>query len=203
VVDLGCGGGLVTNALARLEGYSKLVGVDLSKAGLSYARSKAPNGTVPEFRLASMYETGLEDASFDVVIMSDVLEHLTDLPMMLKEVYRLLRPGGLFLFDTIDRSFFSYFVAIFGAEYVTGIVPKGSHDWGLFIRPSELGDLLGRAKFQDYFYESFGPPIGSVLRLWAFGWGLLSADHLTGGWLVEAPSGPIVSYIGSAQKPEN
>jgi SAM-dependent methyltransferase len=74
--------------------------------------------------------------------MSDVLEHLDDLPKALAEVQRVLRPGGVLLFDTFNRTFLSWFFGIFGAQLLLGIVPNHCHDWDLFVKPQELDTLL-------------------------------------------------------------
>merc|ERR1719362_2780340 len=132
--------------------------------------------------------------------MSDVLEHLQDLPRALQEVSRVARPGALFLFDTIDRSWSSFLVGIVGAEYIVGIIMRGSHDWRLFIRPDELRHGLAAAGFHGFEHEAFDPSIRSLAELTLFNIGFLSAEKMRGGWNIGPPSSTVVSYIGHATK---
>lgn len=202
LLDAGCGGGLVANALARKRGEYSIEGVDLSSEALQFAeRTKLANKLRNvRFSRASVYDMGFANASFDVVIMSDVLEHLHDIPRALAEVSRLLRPGGLFLFDTIDRSLLTFVVAIFGAEQLIGIIAKGSHDWRLFLRPAELERSLKVAGFTAFEYSAFEPSLRALCELSLFGLGLLPAAWMKGGWSCEPPSEFLVSYIGVAVK---
>merc|ERR1711920_563495 len=114
-------------------------------------------GSRVNFQHASVYAVPFPDNSFDVVIMSDVLEHLLDLKKALREVARVLKPGGVFLYDTLDRSVISFIVAILGAEHIVQIIIKGSHDWRLFIRPEELKVVLSSTGFHDFTCEAFDP----------------------------------------------
>lgn len=141
MLDIGCGGGILAEEMTR-RGYV-VTGADLSESSVKAAtRHARESGLDIRYVVASAYELPFEDASFDAVVMSDVLEHLHDLPRGLDEAIRVLRPGGLLCFDTYNRTFFAWFIMILFGENILGIVPKGSHDWKLFIRPSELGTLL-------------------------------------------------------------
>jgi len=204
VLDMGCGGGLVSNALAGLPNYASIDGVDLSAPALSYASMVAEQlrgEPRPRFQNASLYTLPFKDGAYDAVVMSDVLEHLHDVPRALSEAYRVLRPGGILVFDTIDRSVATYIVAILGAEYIVGIINKGSHDWRLFLRPDELGRGLEGAGFKDFAYEGFQPSLRALAELSALSYGLLAAESMSGGWGIEPPSPLMVSYIGHAVKP--
>mmetsp|Transcript_53340 Transcript_53340/g.95734 ORF Transcript_53340/g.95734 Transcript_53340/m.95734 type:complete len:293 (+) Transcript_53340:69-947(+) len=200
ILDAGCGGGLVSNALAARGDY-KIEAVDLSAEALEFARVEAGKAKLEvNFQKGSLYELPFADEGFDAVIVSDVLEHLHDLPKALAEIKRVLRPGGLLLFDTIHRSLPTYLVAIIGAEYVVGIIQRGSHDWRLFIRPEELGKGLQDLGFTEYLYESFEPSLRALGELSLFSFGLLSADRMRGGWSIGAPGPVMISYIGSSRK---
>jgi len=207
VLDAGCGGGLVSNALAQLPGYDTIEGIDLSKEALTYARTTAAaaagagKGVQPRFQNGTLYTLPFAEQTFDVVVVSDVLEHLLDLPRAVREAFRVLRPGGLLLFDTIDRSVASYVVAILGAEFIIRIIERGSHDWRLFVRPSELERAVQEAGFHDFAYEGFQPSVRALAELSAFSAGLMRAERMRGGWQIEAPSSLMVSYIGLAAKP--
>jgi len=202
ILDAGCGGGLVSNALARLPGYT-VEGVDLSPQALRYAESTAADAGLHnvKFRESSVYTVPFANESFDAVIMSDVLEHLLDLPKVIAEVARVLKPGGVFLFDTIDRTWVSYLVAIIGAEGIVRILEWGSHDWRLFIKPEELRQGLERGGFGNFTYEAFDPSVRALAELSLFNVGLMAPEGMTGGWTIGPPSMLMVSYIGDCIKP--
>lgn len=141
VVDIGCGGGLVSEALARL-GY-QVTGIDLSEGAVEAARRHAEqSGVEVRYQVGSAYELPIETESVQVVVVSDVLEHLHDLPAAVAEISRVLRPGGVVVFDTINRTAAAYLVAILVSERLLKIIYPGTHNWRMFIRPSELREVF-------------------------------------------------------------
>jgi 2-polyprenyl-6-hydroxyphenyl methylase/3-demethylubiquinone-9 3-methyltransferase len=170
VLDAGCGGGLVARELAAAG--AQVVGVDRSLGSLAVARRAAgrrgpgnPEGvprSVGSFRPAQgrLERLPLADGTFDAVVAADVLEHLADLPAAVAELARVLAPGGSFVFDTINRTPWSWFTAVFGLERVLRMVPRGTHDWRLFIRPAELDRLLAGAGLQPVELVGLAPRIG-------------------------------------------
>jgi 2-polyprenyl-6-hydroxyphenyl methylase/3-demethylubiquinone-9 3-methyltransferase len=142
VLDLGCGGGLTTTCLVQRGAI--VVGVDLSYASLRVASCHARGHGHPKavFACGQAESLPFADASFDVVWCTDVLEHLSDLPTAITQVARVLKPGGLFLYDTINRTWLSRPLVIWFWEYLAGLAPRGTHDWRLFIKPQELRHLL-------------------------------------------------------------
>jgi 2-polyprenyl-6-hydroxyphenyl methylase / 3-demethylubiquinone-9 3-methyltransferase len=159
VLDAGCGGGLVARELAAAG--AEVVGVDRSLGSLGVAR-RAVNGSMGSFRPAQgrLERLPFADASFDAVVAADVLEHLPDLPAAVAELARVLVPGGGFVFDTVNRTSWSWFVAVFGLEQVLRMVPRGTHDWRLFIRPAELDRLLRGAGLDPVTLTGLAPRIG-------------------------------------------
>ncbi len=100
-----------------------------------------------EYYTGSIYSIPISSKSVDVVIVSDVLEHLNDIELALKEVFRVLRPGGLFVFDTIARTLWSWLTTYFVAQELLGLVEPGAHDWSMFINPNELDSRLQKLGF--------------------------------------------------------
>jgi 2-polyprenyl-6-hydroxyphenyl methylase/3-demethylubiquinone-9 3-methyltransferase len=163
VLDAGCGGGLVAKSLA--EAGAVVVGVDRLPACVEVARRAVPAGFRPA--VAELERLPFADASFDAVVAADVLEHVPDLPAAVAELARVLRPGGSFLFDTINRTPWAWLTALLGAERLAGLVPRGTHDWRLFIRPAELDLLLRRAGLAAAATAGLAPRIrpGDVARV--------------------------------------
>ncbi len=138
VLDLGCGGGLMTETYARAGAIA--VGLELSLPSLRAARRHArtaPDGT-PRYVGARAESLPFGDATFDVVCTADSLEHVDDLPTVLDESSRVLRPGGLFIFDTINRTWRSRVMMIWAAQHVLRFAPQRTHVFERFIRPKEL-----------------------------------------------------------------
>jgi 2-polyprenyl-6-hydroxyphenyl methylase/3-demethylubiquinone-9 3-methyltransferase len=156
VLDAGCGGGLVARELAAAG--AEVVGVDRSLGSLGVARRAVGGHFCPaQGRLERLpFAAG----SFDAVVAADVLEHLPDLPAAVTELARVLAPGGSFVFDTVNRTPWSWFTAVFGLEQVLRMVPRGTHDWRLFIRPAELDRLLRRAGLTPVNLCGLAPEIG-------------------------------------------
>ncbi len=143
VVDIGCGGGLFAEEFARLG--AQVIGVDPSTASLATARSHAAAaGLSIDYREGSGERLPLDDASVDIACCVDVLEHVTDLDAVIGETGRVLRPGGLYLFDTINRTRTSRLVMIklFQDWRLTRWMPPNLHAWEQFITPDELRTVL-------------------------------------------------------------
>jgi len=153
VLDLGCGGGFMSEALAR-EG-ADVIGVDPSAPAIEAAKVHArEEGLAIDYKVGTGERIPLEDASVDCVVCVDVLEHVEDLEAVLDEIGRVLRPGGLFLFDTINRTPLASLVLVHLGETVLGLLPRGTHDPARFIKPAELGALLAKRGFD------VGPIVG-------------------------------------------
>jgi 2-polyprenyl-6-hydroxyphenyl methylase / 3-demethylubiquinone-9 3-methyltransferase len=134
VLDVGCGGGILTEAMAKRG--ARVTGIDLSEKALRVAQLH-----LHESKLDIRYElAAAEDfqGEFDLVTCMELLEHVPDPASMVAACARLVRPGGQVFFSTINRNPKSYLFAVVGAEYVLGLLPKGTHDYMRFIKPSEL-----------------------------------------------------------------
>ncbi|KAF4656611.1 Hexaprenyldihydroxybenzoate methyltransferase, mitochondrial [Perkinsus chesapeaki] len=132
--------------MASLYGYN-ITGIDISEASVQQARQHGQHLPNLHHQVGSAYEIPFEDSSFDGVIISDVLEHLLDLRLALSEIHRVLKPGGVLVFDTISRTAWSYATVWLITQEILKIMPTDAHDWRLFITPSELKTGLSDAGF--------------------------------------------------------
>ena len=138
VLDVGCGGGILSEAMARRA--ADVTGLDLSDKALKVAQLHAlETGTAVKYRLQSVEDFAATDPGpFDVITCMEMLEHVPDPAQTIAACARLVRPGGLVVFSTINRNPKSYLFAVIGAEYVLRLLPRGTHEYARFIRPSEL-----------------------------------------------------------------
>ena len=138
VLDVGCGGGILAEAMARRG--AKVTGIDLSEKALKVAQLHLLESRLDvEYRSVSAEDYAAAHAGkFDVVTCMELLEHVPEPGAMVAACARLVRPGGQVFFSTINRNPKSYLFAVVGAEYVLGLLPKGTHDYMRFIKPSEL-----------------------------------------------------------------
>ncbi|MEM6588841.1 MAG: bifunctional 2-polyprenyl-6-hydroxyphenol methylase/3-demethylubiquinol 3-O-methyltransferase UbiG [Pseudomonadota bacterium] len=144
VLDLGCAGGFMAEALHNSG--AEVTGIDPAAEAISAARTHAIHeGYGIHYDVGVGEALPYEDASFDAVVCVDVLEHVSDLDRVLREVHRVLVPGGRFFFDTINRNIISRLAVITMAEDVLRLLPKGTHDPGMFIKPAELEAAMKRA----------------------------------------------------------
>ncbi|MBW8312793.1 MAG: bifunctional 2-polyprenyl-6-hydroxyphenol methylase/3-demethylubiquinol 3-O-methyltransferase UbiG [Rhizobium sp.] len=145
VLDVGCGGGLLSEALAG-EG-AEVIALDLAPELIDVARLHLlESGRKVDYRLQSVESLAQEmPGAFDAITCMEMLEHVPDPGAVLQACATLLRPGGTLLVSTLNRTPAAFAVAIVGAEYVARLLPKGTHDYKQFIRPSELAAWLRAA----------------------------------------------------------
>lgn len=137
LVDVGCGGGLVTEPLARLGG--RVTGIDAGIEAIKVAQAHAAEQNLKiDYQLSTVEELAQKKKKFDGVIALEIVEHVADVPAFLEACCALLKPGGVIVFSTLNRTLKSFALAILGAEYILRWMPKGTHQWGKFVRPSEL-----------------------------------------------------------------
>jgi 2-polyprenyl-6-hydroxyphenyl methylase/3-demethylubiquinone-9 3-methyltransferase len=148
VLDVGCGGGILSEAMAR--GGARVLGIDLSQAVLDVAELHALEAQLAvEYRAIAAEElAAASPCSFDLVTCMEMLEHVPDPAATLAALATLLKPGGNVIVSTLNRKPMAFAVAIVGAEYVARILPRGTHEYLKFIRPSELA-RWGRAAGLD------------------------------------------------------
>lgn len=143
LLDIGCGGGLLAEPMARL-GFS-VMGADASDRNIAIAAAHAAQGGLSIAYRTTTAETLAEEGfAFDVVLNMEVVEHVADLGSYLSACARLVRPGGLMFVATINKTIKSLAMAKFGAEYILGWLPRGTHDWRRFVPPPILRAMLER-----------------------------------------------------------
>lgn len=137
ILDIGCGGGLVAEPLARLG--ATVTGLDPSKETIGAAMSHAASqGLDIEYRACRAEDLGAEGRTFDGVVCLEVVEHVPDVGAFTRLCADLVRPGGMLVLSTINRTAKSFALAIVGAEYILGWLPRGTHQWSRFVKPDEL-----------------------------------------------------------------
>ncbi|HEX4780187.1 MAG TPA: bifunctional 2-polyprenyl-6-hydroxyphenol methylase/3-demethylubiquinol 3-O-methyltransferase UbiG [Usitatibacter sp.] len=137
-LDVGCGGGILAEAMAARG--ATVTGIDLAEKPIKVAMVHAAEaGSAVQYRIVSAESLAEESpGAFDVVTCMEMLEHVPDPPSTVRACARLVKPGGQVFFSTINRNPKSFLFAIVGAEYVLNLLPKGTHEYARFIRPSEL-----------------------------------------------------------------
>lgn len=142
VLDVGCGGGILTEGLARRG--ADVTGIDMGAASLTAARLHLlESGLKVDYRQITVEQFSEQHpAAFDVVTCMELLEHVPDPASMVRACAQLVKPGGRVFFSTLNRNPKSYLFAVMGAEYLLRMLPRGTHDYGKFIRPAELAAWL-------------------------------------------------------------
>jgi 2-polyprenyl-6-hydroxyphenyl methylase/3-demethylubiquinone-9 3-methyltransferase len=144
VLDIGCGGGLLCEPLTRLGG--NVTGVDPAGENIEVAKAHAErSGLSIDYRKATVEELVAQGESFEIVLAMEVVEHVANVSAFLAACERVLKPGGILLMSTLNRTLRSFVLAIVGAEYVLGWLPRGTHDWEKFLTPEELTSKTRRA----------------------------------------------------------
>jgi 2-polyprenyl-6-hydroxyphenyl methylase/3-demethylubiquinone-9 3-methyltransferase len=157
LLDIGCGGGLLSEPMARL-GFA-VTGADASEKNIGTARAHAAqSGVVVDYRAATAEMLAAEGRLFDVVLNMEVVEHVADVDAYLSACARLVKPGGITIVATLNKTFKSLALAKVAAEYVLGWMPRGTHDWNRFIPPAQLQQSLQEAglnilKKQGVFFD--------------------------------------------------
>jgi len=141
VLDVGCGGGLLSEPLARLG--ARVTSIDADAEAISVAAHHATTmGLAIDYRCTSAEEVAKSNETFDVIIAMEIIEHVSDLDLFTETLGRLARPGAALVLATLNRTLKSFALAIVGAEYILRWLPRGTHSWEKFVRPSEASRHL-------------------------------------------------------------
>ncbi|MCC7273053.1 MAG: bifunctional 2-polyprenyl-6-hydroxyphenol methylase/3-demethylubiquinol 3-O-methyltransferase UbiG [Alphaproteobacteria bacterium] len=143
LLDIGCGGGLLAEPMTRLG--ATVTGIDAAERNVEVARLHAGHmGLAVDYRFATAEELAAAGERFDIVLNMEVVEHVADRDAFLDAAAALVAPGGMMVAATLNRTTKAWLLAIVGAEYVLRWLPRGTHDWRRFVRPSELAAALRR-----------------------------------------------------------
>ncbi|NIO10006.1 MAG: 3-demethylubiquinone-9 3-O-methyltransferase [Deltaproteobacteria bacterium] len=192
ILDAGCGGGLLSEDFARSGAL--VTGVDVRSGAIETAREHAVRvGLSIDYHVGSLEDLQLPEGSFDVVVTSFVLEHVSDLGKAISNVARVLKPGGLYLYSGINRTFTSLLIISIGFQYVLRKIPPGTLNWSQFRRPSELHAALGESGMSNVETKGLGRRQPYSVMLW---------NKLTGkpveGFSVTPEMG--ILYVGQARR---
>jgi len=204
-LDIGCGGGIITEDLASFS--NNVSGIDLSQASLNTAKQHAEEaGLRINYHHGAAENLPFEDHSFDLVTCCDVLEHVDDLPKVINEISRVLKPGGTFVFDTVNRTLMSYLSVIWVAQDFppTRFAPKNTHVWHKFIKPSELHEHLAQSGLRSREIHGMGPSKNPLMMLWyIFRVKQKKIDFANFGSITKFKlmRSKAISYIGHCTKP--
>ena len=141
MLDIGCGGGLLSEPLARMG--ASVTGADPAERNIAVARAHAEQaGVAVDYRCTTAEDLAAAGERFDIVLAMEVVEHVVDMPAFVKTCAGMVKPGGLMFAATLNRTLKSFALAIVGAEYVLRWLPRGTHQWDKFVTPRELEDAL-------------------------------------------------------------
>ena len=180
ILDIGCGGGLLCEPMARLG--AAVTGIDATERSVHVAAAHAQQmGLEIDYRFTSVEDLADKEESFDVVLNMEVVEHVADPAAFLQASASLVSSGGLMFMATLNRTPKAFALAIVGAEYVLGWLPRGTHDWRKFVKPSEAAAALRKAGME--FSELTGVAFNPLRDQWSL-----------------APRDLAVNYMGMAKR---
>ncbi|MCP4326649.1 MAG: 3-demethylubiquinone-9 3-O-methyltransferase [Alteromonadales bacterium] len=154
VLDVGCGGGFTSEFMAKKGAL--VSGIDISEVSINTATEHAKESNLDiDYRSGTAVNLPYDNDSFDAIVCVDVLEHIDDITKAIAEIKRVLKPGGTFLFDTINKTFKSKFIMIWLLENIKKEIPKGTHDWSMFIPPKQMIAYLEKENFKNIELTGF------------------------------------------------
>ncbi len=162
ILDIGCGGGLLCEPLTRLG--AQVVGIDASNKNIKIAKIHAKKSDLKINYYCTTPENFNYKEKFDVVLNMEIVEHVEDVNLFLKESSKFLKKNGIMFIATLNKTLKSYFFAILGAEYVLRWLPIGTHDWNMFVKPSELVEICKKNSLM--MEEILGVKYNIISRDW-------------------------------------
>jgi len=178
VLDIGCGGGLICEPMARLG--ATVTGIDAAERNVTVARLHAAGQELAiDYRESTAEAMASGGAQFDIVLALEIVEHVSDVDLFLQSCGRLTRPGGLVFLSTLNRTAKAWALAIAGAEYALRWLPRGTHDWRKFLKPSEVVRGLRRAGVEPQ--EIAGVVYGPLSRTWSLNRNDLDVNYMLYG----------------------
>ena len=180
MLDIGCGGGILSEPLARLG--ASVVGADPAETNIEVARRHAEQSDLPiDYRNTTAEALADANERFDVVLAMEVVEHVADMPLFVRRCSDMVKPGGMMIAATINRTMKSFALAIVGAEYILRWLPRGTHRWDKLVTPDELQDALQDAGL------AIVDERGVVYNLFSDAW--LLSDDMDVNYMVTATMG--------------
>lgn len=169
ILDIGCGGGLISEPLARMG--AQVTGIDPGQLNIAIAEAHAkPQDLAIDYQVTTVEALAETGAQYDAVVCLEVVEHVPDVAAFVATCAGLVRPGGAAIFSTINRTVKSYALAIVGAEYILQWLPKGTHQWERFVTPDELARAMSAADLTP------GTNAGIVYSVMTGAWSLHATD---------------------------
>tara|TARA_X000001036_G_scaffold439294_1_gene489867 strand:- start:1791 stop:2519 length:729 start_codon:yes stop_codon:yes gene_type:complete len=176
ILDIGCGGGLISEPMARLGG--KVTGIDASEKNIKVAKIHSEKSNLKINFLNKSPEQFDGKEKFDVILNLEIVEHVDNVGLYIASCYKLLKKDGLMFTATLNRSLMSYLKAIIGAEYIMRWLPIGTHDWNKFLKPEELEKLLQNENFSTVDIK--GLEYNPILNKWK------KSDNLSVNYIISS-----------------
>lgn len=141
ILDIGCGGGLLAEPIARLGGI--VTAIDASKRNINVAKAHSGKMNLNiNYKCTTVEELSTSKEKFDIILNMEVIEHVANIENFIYSSSKMLKKNGIMFISTLNRTIKSYLLAIIGGEYILKWLPKGTHDWKKFLKPSEINELL-------------------------------------------------------------
>ena len=180
ILDIGCGGGLLSEPMSKLG--ANVTGIDIVETNFNIAKGHSNEENLNiEYKDSTAENLLNENVQFDAILNMEVIEHVSDLNLFIESCEKLLKKDGILFFATLNRNIISYGLAIIGAEYILGWLPKGTHDWKKFITPEEL----------KIIFRSSGLNISEIVGM--------KYNPIYDNWYISEDTS--VNYLGTAIKP--
>jgi 2-polyprenyl-6-hydroxyphenyl methylase / 3-demethylubiquinone-9 3-methyltransferase len=186
LLDIGCGGGLLSEPMARLGGH--VTGVDAAARNVGVATLHAEKqGLAIDYRRGTAEALAASGAQFDIVLALEIVEHVADVELFLKSCGQMVKPGGLLFLSTLNRTAKAWALAIAGGEYILRWLPRGTHDWKKFLKPSEVVNGLDAAGIAAQ--EIVGVVYSPLSRAWSLSKSDLDVNYMLYGTKLPSRAG--------------